>query len=301
MPKQIRRDVYQEITDQIVAALEKGVAPWSCPWERGGGAGGRLPRNLSTGAPYQGLNIILLWSSAYTRGFSSAYWLTYKQAKAQGGQVRKGERGTTCIFYKTLTKTEDDGQGEDREVKIPMARAFTLFNLDQIDGIKAPDAAPAEAETGPGFDPLAAGEALLNRSGATIHEGSTEAFYNRLDDAVTLPARKRFSDAANFYATAAHELVHWTGAEHRLARKFGKRFGDQAYAFEELVAELGAAFVTAELGILGEVEGHASYLASWLKVLRSDKRAIFHAASKAAEAQRYLMELYERSEQSEAA
>ncbi len=278
---QTKTDIYQVVTDSIIEALEAGVKPWVCPWVRGGQAAG-LPANFTTGTAYCGINIMLLWCSAAKQGFNDSRWLTYKQAQELGGQVRKGEHGTTAIFYKTLEK-EDADSGEIE--KIPMLKSFTVFNVEQIDGLAINTVPQPVTE----FDPLPQVEALMTRSGANITECGVKAFYRPATDEVYLPERFRFADAANFYATGLHELVHWTGAKHRLNREKGGRFGSEGYAFEELIAELGSAFLMADLGVAGEVQ-HESYIASWLKALRGDKRYIFQAASAASKAHRYLMD-----------
>lgn len=275
-----KSDIYQTVTDSIIEALESGVKPWVCPWVRNGVAAG-LPANLSTGTAYSGINIMLLWCSAAKQGFQDSRWLTYKQAQELGGQVRKGEHGTTAIFYKTLEKEAEDGEIE----KIPMLKSFTVFNVEQIDGL-AIDAVPQPVIE---FDSLPEVEALFTRSGAKITECGVKAFYRPATDEICLPERFRFADAANFYATGLHELVHWTGAKSRLNREKGGRFGSEGYAFEELIAELGSAFLMADLGVSGEVQ-HESYIASWLKALKGDKRYIFKAAAAASKAHRYLMD-----------
>lgn len=276
----VKKDIYQTVTDSIIEALEAGVKPWVCPWVRGGEGAG-LPANLATGTAYSGINIMLLWCSAAKQGFQDSRWLTYKQAQALGGQVRKGEYGTTAIFYKTLEKEADDGGIE----KIPMLKSFTVFNVEQIDGL-AIDAAPQPVAE---FDPLPQAETLMTRSGAKITEKGVKAFYRPATDEIVLPERFRFADAANFYATGLHELVHWTGVASRLNREKGHKFGSEEYAFEELIAELGSAFLMADLGITGEVQ-HESYIASWLKALKDDKRYIFKAAAAASKAHRWLMD-----------
>lgn len=275
-----KTDIYQTVTDSIVEALESGVKPWVCPWVRNGVAAG-LPANFSTDTAYSGINIMLLWCSAAKQGFQDSRWLTYKQAQELGGQVRKGEIGTTAIFYKTLEKEADDGEIE----KIPMLKSFTVFNVEQIDGLDI-ETAPQPVTQ---FDPLPKVEAMITRTGAKITERGVKAFYRPATDEIRLPERFRFEDAANFYATGLHELVHWTGAKHRLNREKGGRFGSEGYAFEELIAELGSAFLMADLGVVGEVQ-HESYIASWLKSLKDDKRYIFKAASAASKAHRYLMD-----------
>lgn len=275
-----KTDIYQTVTDSIVEALESGVKPWVCPWVRNGVAAG-LPANFSTDTAYSGINIMLLWCSAAKQGFQDSRWLTYKQAQELGGQVRKGEIGTTAIFYKALEKEADDGEIE----KIPMLKSFTVFNVEQIDGLDI-ETAPQPVTQ---FDPLAKVEAVITRTGAKITECGVKAYYQPSTDEIRLPERFRFEDAANFYATGLHELVHWSGAKHRLNREKRGRFGSEGYAFEELIAELGSAFLMADLGVVGEVQ-HESYIASWLKSLKDDKRYIFKAASAASKAHRYLMD-----------
>ncbi|HHH0660903.1 MULTISPECIES: ArdC family protein [Enterobacterales] len=276
-----KTDIYQTVTDSIISALETGVKPWSCPWQRVPGMSG-LPSNYSTGAAYSGMNIMLLWSSASEQGFSDSRWMTYKQAQLEGGQVRKGEHGTTAIFYTTLEKENDDGETD----YIPMLKTFTVFNVEQIDGLPSSDKAVFPAET---FEPLPQVEALFRNSGATIIEKGQNAFFAPSTDEIHLPERRLFSDAANFYATGLHELVHWSGAKSRLNREMKGKFGSEGYAFEELIAELGSAFLMADLRIVGEVQ-HESYIAAWLKALKNDKRIIFKAASAASKAHRYLMD-----------
>ncbi|HDL6608537.1 TPA: DUF1738 domain-containing protein [Yersinia enterocolitica] len=276
-----KTDIYKTVTDSIISALEAGVKPWSCPWKRVPGMSG-LPSNYATGAAYSGMNIMLLWSSASEQGFSDSRWMTYKQARAEGGQVRKGERGTTAIFYSTLEKENDDGETDH----IPMLKTFTVFNVQQINGLPMSDEVICPAET---FEPLPRVEALFRNSGATIIEKGQNAFFAPSTDEIRLPERCLFTDAANFYATGLHELVHWSGSKSRLNREMKGKFGSEGYAFEELIAELGSAFLMADLGIAGEVQ-HESYIASWLKALKNDKRYIFKAASAASKAHRYLMD-----------
>lgn len=276
-----RTDIYQTVTDNIIAALEAGVKPWACPWQRVAGMSG-LPSNYATQVAYNGMNIILLWCSASKQGFSDSRWMTYKQALAAGGQVRKGEHGTAAIFYTTLEKESDAGEVE----QIPMLKSFTVFNIQQIDGLPLTTETASPEAT---FDPLPQGENLFRKSGANIIEKGQNAFFSPSTDEVWLPERHLFSDVANFYATGLHELVHWSGGKKRLGREMKGRFGSEDYAFEELIAELGSAFLMADLGIVGEVQ-HESYIASWLKALKNDKRYIFKAVSAASKAHRYLMD-----------
>ncbi|HIF0472563.1 TPA: ArdC family protein [Klebsiella pneumoniae] len=278
-----RTDIYQTVTDSIIEALEAGVKPWSCPWQRVPGMPG-LPSNYATGVACSGMNIMLLWCSASKQGFSDSRWMTYKQSQTAGGQVRKGERGTTAIFYATLEKENDEGETEH----IPMLKTFTVFNVDQIDGLPETDESGAEVPAVT-FDPLPQAEALFRHSGAKIIEKGQDAYFMPATDEIWLPERHLFNDVANFYSTGLHELVHWTGAKGRLNREMKDQFGSESYAFEELCAELGSAFLMADLSIEGEVQ-HESYIASWLKALKNNKRYIFRAASAASKAHRYLMD-----------
>lgn len=248
-----RTDIYQTITDNIIAALDSGVKPWSCPWQRISGMSG-LPSNYATGVPYSGMNIMLLWCSASKQGFSDSRWMTYKQAQTAGGQVRKGEHGTTAIFYTTLEKENDAGDVE----QIPMLKTFTVFNVQQIDGLALTTETVSPEAT---FDPLPQAENLFRKSGANIIEKGQNAFFRPSTDEVWLPERHLFSDAGNFYATGLHELAHWSGGKKCLNREMKGKFGSADYAEEELVAELGSAFVMADPGIEGEVQ-HESYIAS---------------------------------------
>ncbi|THE47437.1 DUF1738 domain-containing protein [Enterobacter bugandensis] len=276
-----KTDVYQTVTNSIIEALERGVKPWVCPWKHNGAVSG-IPSNFSTGKAYTGMNIMLLWCSAAKHGFQDPRWLTYHQATEQGARIRKGETGTTGIFYKTLEKENDAGELE----RIPMLKTFTVFNIEQTDGLNLDNEISPQPVTG--FDPLPEAEALFKRTGANIHECGQRAYYQPSTDEIWLPERHLFTDAANFYATGLHELVHWTGAESRLDRKKGGKFGSESYAFEELIAELGCAFLMADLGVRGEVQ-HENYIASWLTSLKNDKRDIFQAAGAASKAHQFLM------------
>ncbi|MEX3019808.1 zincin-like metallopeptidase domain-containing protein [Kluyvera sp. STS39-E] len=276
-----KTDIYQTVTDNIISALEAGVKPWSCPWQRVPGMSG-LPTNYATGTAYSGMNIMLLWGSASEQGFNDSRWMTYKQAQAEGGQVRKGEHGTTAIFYATLEKESEDGE----IVQIPMLKTFTVFNVQQIDGLPLTTETISPDAT---FDPLPEAENLIRKSGANIIEKGQNAFFQPSTDEVWLPERHLFSDAANFYATGLHELVHWSGGKKRLNREMKGKFGSADYAEEELVAELGSAFLMADLGIVGEVQ-HENYIASWLQALKNDKRYVFKAVSAASKAHSYLMD-----------
>jgi antirestriction protein ArdC len=232
------------------------------------------------------MNIMLLWASASMHRFTDGRWLTYKQAAAGGAQVRKGEKGTTAIFYTTLEK--EDEQGET--TKIPMLKTFTVFNVQQIDGLPLettePDVSPASEPAV--FELFPQVETLMQQCGAAITERGQAAYFCPSTDEIVLPERHLFDDAANFYATALHELVHWTGGKGRLNREMKGKFGSEGYAFEELIAELGSAFLMADFGVVGDVQ-HESYIASWLNALKNDKRFIFKAASSASKAHQFLI------------
>lgn len=287
MSKKVKTDLYEQITNQVISALENGVKPWHKPWKNGTPS---FPHNFKTKAAYRGINVLSLWATALDAGFDSSWWLTYKQAQELGGQVRKGEKSTLGVFYKKIdiNVPEEDRNEDGNEVRsVLMARSFWLFNASQIDGIDFGD----ELQ-GTEFSPINDAEQLLQSSGAEIIEGGARAYYRSADDAIRLPERRRFDQAEDFYATATHELTHWTGHKSRLDRQLGNRFGSEAYAVEELIAELGSAFVNADIGLQGELQ-HASYIESWLKVLKKDKKAIFTAASQAAKAHQFIMQLSE--------
>lgn len=285
------RDLYAEVTRRIVEAIEGGVRPWCRPWSSSQAAAGMMPRRY-TGEAYRGVNVLLLWAATQERGYTAQTWMTFRQAQAEGGQVRKGEKGTTVVFAGQFTPAVGPNEDSDDDAPTRQARAYlrsyTVFNVEQVDGLPSPPASqPAEV---PKVD--AAAQAFIARTGATVHHGGDRAFYAPGPDVVQLPHVRQFRDVAAYLGTVMHELVHWSGHPGRLARQFGQRFGDQAYAMEELVAELGAAFVCARLNVGAEPrDDHAAYLAQWLAVLKADKRAVFTAAAQAQRAADYLHEL----------
>lgn len=271
-------DIHQSVTDAIIRTIEAGQAgTWSCPWHRRGGG---LPRNALTGKTYRGVNTLMLWATEQMSAFADSRWATYRQWSELGAQVRRGERSTLVVFYKDYAAEGEDGAPEKRFV----ARASFAFNAAQVDG------AP---EVDPGFVPSAipdtAMDALAIRSGADIRVGGETACYVPSQDHVRMPTRERFKSEHGWNATLAHELVHWTGAKARLDRDLTGRFKSHAYAAEELIAELGSAFLCAGLGLASEPHvQHAAYLEGWLTLLRSDNRAIFTAASAASKAADFL-------------
>ncbi|MHC2512004.1 antirestriction protein ArdC [Bradyrhizobium elkanii] len=278
----MKSDVYQRVTDQIVAELEKGVLPWRKPWNAEHAAG-RITRPLRGNLiPYQGINVIMLWAEAVEKGFSAPIWMTFKQAQELGAHVRKGEKGSLVVFASSITRTETDDKGEESERDIPFMKGYTVFNVEQIDGLPAQYHAPAQARLDP-VERITKADEFFASTRAHIRHGGNVACYSVTSDEVRMPAFETFRDAESYYATLAHEMTHWTRHPKRLDRDFGrKRFGDEGYAMEELVAELGAAFVSADLDLSLEVRAdHAAYIGNWLKVLKEDRRAIFTAASHA--------------------
>jgi antirestriction protein ArdC len=274
-------DLYQAVTDRIIESLESGVAPWVRPWTCTGKHGG-MPYNAASGKPYRGINVALLWAPQY----ATAAWLTFKQAKDLGAHVRKGERGSMIVFYKPFAVTDrnaaPDANGNRPERLIPLLRSFTVFNVAQIDDLPERFAAPVVAET-PAESVRDAMMAI-----ADVRHGGDRAFYAPGPDYIQLPHAAQFATIGEYRATALHELTHWTGHASRCAREYGKRFGDSAYAREELVAEMGAAFLCAIAGVDGRLQ-HAEYISHWLAVLKADKRAIVTAASHAQKAADYVL------------
>lgn len=247
-----------------------------------------MPVNVA-GRRYRGVNVPLLWATADAVGYRSNVWGTYKQWTERKAQVRKGEKATMVVFWKQLQfDTKDEGDDGKRL----MARAYFVFNADQVDGWDASQPSGKSREDLSEDERIASAEEFFRNTGSVVRHGGNRAFYAPSRDVIAMPDFGQFRDGISYYATLAHEHVHWTGSKGRCDREFGKRFGDQASAFEELVAELGAAFLCSHLGLANEPrEDHAAYVASWLAVLRSDKRAIFTAASKAQGAVDYLQGL----------
>lgn len=278
----MKQDIYQKVTDKIIADLEQGELTWLKPWSAGN-LDGRIVRPLRhNGTAYNGINVLMLWGAALEGGFNSPYWMTFKQAKELGGHVRKGERGNPVVYANTITKTEEGADGTEEERTIPFMKAYSVFNVEQIDGL--PERYYAKPE--PVIDPaqrIEHADGFFAATGADIRHGGNRAYYSGGSDHVQMPPFECFRSAESYYATLAHELTHWTKHKSRLDREFGrKKWGDDAYAREELVAELGAAFLCADLALTPEPgTEHAAYIQSWLKVLNDDKRAIFTAAAHA--------------------
>lgn len=286
MTKSKKIDAYETVTAAIIEMMERGGAEWIKGWATSPAA---LPRRV-TGEAYRGINQLLLGMIGADCGFTSPTWMTFKQAKELGGMVRKGEKSSPSIYFGTVEADKGEGAGEGAGEadgaegrRIPFARLYRVFNVDQIDGLPdrfAPP--PAAAPVNPdGRNSLA--ESILRATGAQIGEdGGNRAYYRPATDSIHLPHFDQFRSADDYLTTLAHELCHWTGAKHRLDRNLVNAFGSKDYAREELIAELGAAFVCNAIGVAGgHIESHAAYLASWIQCLREDKRAIFRAASAA--------------------
>jgi len=282
----VKRDLYAEVSARILAELERGAAPWVKPWSAT--AGQNVPQNAVTSRPYSGCNVVLLWL-AHNRCWSTPRFLTFKQAIEAGGNVRKGEHGTKVYFVKQWRVREGDTDaGEEVDQKIiPMMREYTVFNVAQCENL--PDSVvcgkTARVRNPDARNDLA--DDFLRSTRADIRDGQGEAYYAPGADFISLPRFEAFKGADHFYNVAFHELTHWTGHKSRLDRDLKHRFGERAYATEELVAELGAAFLAAEYSFDGDVR-HAGYIASWIELLKADKRAFFTACNRAAKAAEYL-------------
>ncbi|QGJ79346.1 ArdC family protein [Sinorhizobium meliloti] len=291
------KDTYQRITDTIIEQLEAGTKPWIRPW-RGNSRGSLVPRR-ATGETYRGINVLMLWLASELAGYEENTWMTYRQAQDLGGQVRKGEKGSLVVKYGTFTPKERE---DDDERAIPYLKGYTVFNIEQIENLPDRFYRPAEELPAMPVPHLETVETFVRNTGASITYGGTTACYRPAPDDIHMPDRARFVDEIHLYSTLLHEMSHWSGAKHRLDRDLSGRFGSESYAIEELVAELSASFLCADLGVAHDPRDNtATYLESWLKVLKNDKRAIITAAAKAQAAADYLHELQARKEDSRAA
>jgi antirestriction protein ArdC len=282
----VKRDLYADVSARIIAELERGAPPWVKPWSAT--AGQNVPQNAVTNRPYSGCNVILLWLSR-NRGWPTPRFLTFKQALDAGGHVRKGEHGTKVYFVKQLRVRESDADASDDadEKIVPMMREYTVFNVAQCENLPGSivNGIPARVRNPDTRDELA--DDFLRSTGADIRQGQGEAYYAPGADFISLPRFEAFKGSHHFYCTAFHELTHWTGHKSRLDRDLNHRFGERAYAAEELVAELGAAFLAAEFSFDGDVR-NAGYIATWIDLLKADKRAFFTACNRASQAADYL-------------
>lgn len=290
-----RRDRQQEVTDRIIAALEQGTLPWRQPWDPAKAGRDMRPFNMASGRRYGGINVLLLAMDGRAWGGADHRWCTYEQAKAKGWQVRKGETGTTVFFVGQAVRKDRSGGPADAPVDTagdPTARiarfykAHNIFHASQIDGV--PDMPPLATDAAP-WKRIEAVDTMLERSGAVIRYGGPAAFYAPASDHIQLPMRGAFHDTYGLASTATHELLHWSGAGHRLARDLSGRFGSASYAFEEMIAELGSCQIGMTLGLPCDVDNHASYVGHWLDRLKADKTAIFKAAAAAQRAVDYCL------------
>jgi antirestriction protein ArdC len=277
-----KRDVYASVTAQIITAIEQGVGTWRMPWHTSGKFA-CSPVNVTSRKPYRGINTLCLWAAAESKGYESGEWGTYRQWQERGAQVRKGEKATLVVFWKFANTSAETDDGDDQPVsgsRLLFTRGYSVFNAGQVDGYEP----QADTDT-PMLERIEQADTFFKSVGAVVRHGGNQAFYSPATDHIQMPPFAAFRENVSYYATLAHESTHWTSAAARCDRQLGKRFGDSAYAAEELIAELGAAFTCVHLGLSTEPrEDHAQYLQSWLRVLKADSRAIFTAASKAQQA-----------------
>ena len=285
-------DLFARITRQIADAVAAGADTYQMPWHRWG-EGLAQPVNAVSGRQYRGINVLLLWATAEREGYRSGRWATFKQWTDAGAQVRKGQRGTAIFFWKSPANSDDQEAATDGTRPRYIAKVFWVFNEAQIDEAEPVSPRPSLSAA----ERIAVAEAFVTSTGAEICHGGDQACFIPSADQIRLPKFEQFRNAEAYYAVACHELIHWSGAKHRLARDLTSRFARESYAMEELVAELGSAFLSAHLGLSVEPRpDHASYIASWLRVLNGDSRAILTAATKAQEAVDYLLGLSESSQ-----
>ncbi|SDH14279.1 ArdC family protein [Pelagibacterium luteolum] len=284
-------DIYTQVTERIIADLEQGQLTWQKPWSVGHRDSTTMRPLRHNGTSYGGINVLMLWSAAIRGGYQSPFWMTFKQAQDLGGHVRRGERGSPVVYANTITKSERGEDGAEQEKRFGFMKAYTVFNCDQIEGLDT-DFYVGTEPIGRSNNAIAHADTFISQTGAKVFHGGTRAYYCSATDHIQVPYRGAFRSSETYYATLAHELVHWTKHRSRLDRNFGQtRRGDQAYAREELVAELGAAFVCADLGLNPHRDiNHAAYIQAWLKILKHDRRAIFTAAAHAHRAVQYLHE-----------
>lgn len=281
-------DLYTEITNKIIDALEQGTPPWRSPWTGGQQTIGFPLR--STSEPYCGINILMLWLTASDKDYLSQHWFTYKQAKSLGGQVRKGEKATRVVYYSTLERENDAGE----DITIPYLKTYGAFNADQIDDLPDEYYIKPDPVRDLGTKTDETLDALFAATGATIITSEEpRAYYRPKDDLIHMPPIATFHEASGYYGTLAHEMVHWTGAKPRLDRNYDPK--RQEYAFEELVAEIGACMVCAQIGVKPDYPQSAAYIETWLECLKQDRKAIFKAASLAQQAADYILKPEERA------
>jgi antirestriction protein ArdC len=286
-----RTDIYDQVTRQIIEAIEAGCDRWRMPWHTTGAAV-FSPQNVESRRNYRGVNLLCLWVSAERAGYSSGTWGTFRQWQELGGRIRRGERATSIVFWKTFDREpQDEAEDAPRSTRGFIARGYGVFNADQVEGYE-----PPRTPTLGDAQRIAEAEAFFRPLPARVHHGTDIAFYARDEDAIWMPRFEHFRTPEHYYGVLAHELTHWTGAAHRLGRDLSGRFGSTTYAAEELVAELGAAFLASGLGLaLSPRDDHAAYIGQWLDLLKGDKRAIFTAAGRAQRAVDYLLATHQAS------
>ncbi|MBI3464959.1 MAG: DUF1738 domain-containing protein [Planctomycetes bacterium] len=280
-------DIYSRVTNQIIEAIEQGTQRCRLPWHITG-APIFQPTNALSKRGYRGVNLLSLWAIAQAKHYASGLWGTYRQWAQLGAQVRQGEKAALIVLWKLDEREPEPQQGEaeGEQRRVLLARGYSVFNAAQVDGYTVPET-PQLSE----HERIAQAEKFFAGVGVVVRHGGAEACYDVNQDLVWMPEYASFRNAVSYYSTLAHETTHWTGARSRLNRDLGERFGSDAYAMEELVAELGAAFVCSTLGLAVEPRpDHAAYIASWVRILKSDKKAIFTAASKAQQATDWMLQ-----------
>jgi antirestriction protein ArdC len=268
--------IYQEVTDRIIANLEKGVMPWVKPWH----TENTLDKNIVSQNEYNGINRLILGMS----GFSSNVWGSFKQWDSLGANVKKGEKGTAIVFYKPVSSSKVNDQGESENSFYACLKTYYVFNAEQVEGIEIKPRVNVDKP----FMNNELIDQLVANTGATIKHGGNSAYYRPSEDYINMPIKSDFMEESGYYATLLHELTHWSGAKHRLDRTKGKRFADTAYAFEELIAEIGSAFLCEKYSVKGDIR-HEGYIASWLKALKDDNKMIFKASAYAQKSTDYIV------------
>jgi len=301
MTRKTNKEIRQEVTAKIIEALKTGTSPWQRPWDSQGGA--MCPHNCITGHNYRGANFPYLMSVQMLEEYPTAQWLTFRQARNAGGTVRKGEKASHIIFAKPLLIKETNAQGKEEKKKIFFLRQTPVFNVAQCDDVKLPKKEqPPEKKKAQKHSTLAAAaKRFMKDAGATVKHGGSRAYYRPSTDHIQMPPMDTFKHGKGYASTAYHELVHWTGHEDRCKREMKGMFGDQSYAFEELVAEIGSAMLCHARGVSSEVPNHASYIKSWIKKLESDESYIFKASKLSEAAINFLLPETARKESVEEA
>ena len=282
-------EIRQRITDKIIEAIKAGTPPWRKTWRSGGNSG--TPSNAVSSRAYRGVNILLLELAALEQGYESKWWASYRQWQALGAHVRRGEHGTQIVFWKPVVRTVTDENGNEEVESFPILRTWTIFNIGQVEG-DGVEKFRASSQTLANFLDYEPAEAVIGATGADLRYGGDRAFYRSEDDFIQLPPKSSFNAEHDFYHTALHEMCHWSGHESRLGRlSKNARFGDRAYAFEELVAEIAGCFLASEIGVpqSDDLSNQQAYLSHWLRVLQNDPKAIFTAATQASAASDYIL------------